>query len=385
MKNVKSEYAINENVRLSKKVLSYTLDFFVCIIVSSFLFLIINMIGGTTSYVKKATYDVSVENSSLYDLVFESKLDVKSSTGGLSGNQTITKNYMLSLVYESLKTNKVENITNSKYTNVSPISPSSDSCYYYFVVYKDEKKNDFKDLSKDGSYYLSKLNESSYFEYRESNYPYLKVEFAKEIDEYFSNASYSKGLQTYNNIYNLYSSLLEEGVIDFTNNNVNFIKVNSRYTTLKDYILSIKVTELFISYVLSSLICFLLIPMLLKNGRTFSFWCLGLICCTKQGTNLRWFNYLINFILLFISYLGSISILSFVIYSYDAIYLFTSNVFGFINLLTFLIFSLIFIILSLLVSFFTKDKSFLNELASSILVKDTKYFKVENKEDNNGK
>jgi len=384
MKYVTSELKENVNSKVLRKYGAYTLDFFICLILSALLFIFVNLIGNNTSYVKYANSEINKINYDLHQYIYESKLDEDDGNGNLVGSSSICKNYVYSLVYESLVSNNVDGISDTIYKDVEKISSDNDNCYYYYNIFKKEKKEEYPSTKYNN--YKETIDSLNYYEYRGSDFPYLKKDIAIGIDNYFRNASYSVGLDYYNNIFSTYKTLLSNGIEEFSSYYTPYVNRYLDYNNMKDYIFSIKVYELCISYVLSSVICYLVLPLCLKKGRTLSFLILSLGVCSSKGNNIKWFQVLISFIFNLFKYLIVICLLSFIIYGGDGIYLFNTTLLGFINLFSFMIFSVLFIIINDLVCLFNKNKQSLIEMSCNEVIKDIRYYIIkENKDGQQGK
>ena len=363
----------------------------ICLLIISCLFFgISELISNNMDVIKNKRNDMSVQKDQLYTLVDDSKLDIYDySFSSLKGSTYICKNYMYSLVLESLKSNNEENASNSSvYAGISPISKSSDNIYYYYVTYKTNNINNYSSKENYGVDYFLTLSKDNidfdtYFELKD-NYPCLKKDIALSIHEYYKNENYNIGKSNYDTIYNYYASMLNNGRKDFTSNYLPYVNLNNEFNNGATYLLTVKLYELFAAYLLSTLVLFVMFPLIFKDGKTLTFKVFHISTCKIDGNCPNVINYLLKWFINLLQYLVVITVIGLIFFSGDIISLFQVSLFGFFNLLTMSIFSFILIILSIIYMFINKNRQTISEFVSMVYVKDGKEFSVVNKEENNG-
>ncbi len=146
-----------------------------------------------------------------------------------------------------------------------------------------------------------------------------------------------------------------------------------------------KIYELFASYLLSSIILFIVFPLIFKDGKTLTFKIFGMATTLKDGNRPNWINYSIKCFANLLEYLVVISLIGLVFFSGDIISLFSITLFGFFNLLTMSLFSIVLLICSIIYTFINKNKQTISEFASNQFVKDGKEFNIVNKEIKDGR
>lgn len=387
MKKEVSFYKSSVNIKPLRKLWIYFIDVICLLIISCLFFGVSELISSNLDVVKNKRNSMSVQKDQLYTLVDDSKLDVYENSS-LKGSSSICKKYMYSLVLESLKYNNEEASNSSQYSGIYPISKETDNVYYYYVTYKTSNINDYSIKENYGVEYFLTLSKSNidfdkYFEIRD-NYPSLKKDIALSIHEYFNNENYTIGKSNYDTIYNYYSNMLSKGITDFTSYYSPYVNLNNEFNNGATYLLSIKIYELFASYLLSSLLLFVMFPLIFKDGKTLTFKIFHMATCKLDGNTPNITNYLLKWFINLLEYLVVISIIGIIFFNADIISLFQINLFGFFNLLTMSLFSLIIIILSIIYMFINKNKQTISEFVSMVLVKDGKEFTIVNKEEENG-
>lgn len=394
MKKEVSFYKNSTKIKPLRKIWIYFIDMICLLIVSCLFFGISELISSSLDVINLKKNEMSIQKEELYNLVDDSKLDIYDKDNkSLKGSEYIIKNYMYSLVKESLEYNGLTNQAESSiYAGVSSLIPSNDNVYYYFVDFKNTNISSFNLTSNyDGYSYFINLSKENIefddvFEIRgELNYPFLKKDVAIMIHNYYGDNNYSLGLEKYELIYNYYSNFLSKGIADFTNNYIPYVELNNAFNNGATYLLSVKIYELFASYLLSSLILFLIFPLIFKDGKTLTFKIFSIGTCLLNGNSPNWVNYLIKCLCNLFEYLVVISLIGVVFFNGDIISLFSITLFRFFNLLTMSLFSIILIILSIIYMFINKNKQTISEFISNQLVKDGKEFNIVNKEIKDGR
>lgn len=390
MKKEVSFYKNSINIKPLRKLWIYFIDVICLLIISCLFFGICELISNNMDVIKNKRNDMSVQKDQLYTLVDDSKLDVYDySSFSLKGSSSICKKYMYSLVLESLKNNNEDNASNSSvYAGISPITKESDNIYYYYVIYKTNNISSYSNKENYGVDYFLTLGKDNidfdtYFELKD-NYPYLKKDIALSIHEYYKNENYIVGKSNYDTIYNYYASMLNKGVKDFTSTYLPYVNLNNEFNNGATYLLTVKLYELFASYLISSLILFVMFPLIFKDGKTLTFKIFHMATCKIDGNCPNVINYLLKWFINLLQYLVVITINGLIFFSGDIILLFQVSLFGFFNLLTMSLFSLILIVLSIIYMFINKNRQTVSEFVSMVYVKDGKEFSVVNKEENNG-
>ena len=386
---IKAECESNVNLKPLRRLFAYILDFFVGLIIASFLFVICDLTSNSITSVSNRSAELSKLQANLYSYVYTSKLDVETANG-MKGSIDISYDYVKALTYNSLE-NK-DDISSSIYSadfikNIEENSKYYDNLYYYYTDFKVNNISNYSNESKtnSGEEYFLKIyfEDSEISSYFESNltYPILKANNADAINEYYQNSNYEVGKQIHDNLVNHYNSLILEACDDLENNYLPYFNDFNSYTTISNELFEIRVYEVLISYLIACLLCYFVFPMCFKDGRTISYRCMQISSCTYQGYKIKWYNNLISCFMKLLCYGYIPLVIVGIIYGSQSVSLFTIVVLGFINLLGFAIFSLLLSILSYVFSLFLRKQSF-SEIVSNMVLKDTREFIVINKKDN---
>ncbi len=393
MKKEVSFYKNSTEVKPLRKIWIYFIDMICLLIISCLFFGCSELISSSLNVINLKKSQMSLQKEELYTLVDDSKLDIyDTSNYSLKGSSYICKNYMYSLVKESLVYYELNDQANSAiYAGIDSLIPNNDNVYYYFVEFKSNNISSFNVKENYGYDYFINLSKENIefeqiFEIRgELNYPFLKKDVAILIDNYYRDENYSLGLEKYNLLNEYYSTILAKGVKDFTSNYLPYVELNNQFNNGATYLLSVKIYELFASYLLSSIILFIVFPLIFKDGKTLTFKIFGMATTLKDGNRPNWINYSIKCFANLLEYLVVISLIGLVFFNGDIISLFSITLFGFFNLLTMSLFSIVLLICSIIYTFINKNKQTISEFVSNQFVKDGKEFNIVNKEIKDGR
>lgn len=379
-----SFYKSSTPLKMSRKLGTYTLDFFILFICCILLFGLGDLIGNSTGYVNNTKEELQTKQNELYSLVIESKLDEMSlESGNLKGASTLSIEYVYCSTLAALKNNGVEDISETTYTNYYQIEPAIDNAYYFFTVFKKDKQSSFKDDDEDKSnygvsYYKSLLvskTSSSYFE--DGDYPYLTLVSAKKVDSYLRDDNYTSGKEIYDSLLAGYQEILLSSQEEYKSYYIPYIEVNEEFNKLSNNIYKVKMIELGLSYILSVFICFFIIPLCFKNGKTVSYRFMQIGVNRTDGFKVKWNNLLIKTLVNLVEYACLIPLTSLVVYSSQAISLFDYSISIGFNFLIVVLISLLFMLFAFIFCFINrKTKQSISEFFSRMVVKDGREFKV---------
>ena len=203
---IKAECESNVNLKPLRRLFAYILDFFVGLIITSFLFVICDLTSNSIPSVFNRSTELSKLQANLYSYVYDSKLDVETANG-MKGSIDISYDYVKALTYNSLE-NK-DDISSSIYSadfvnNIKENSKYYDNLYYYYTDFKATNISNYSEQNNYGEadfidIYFENSEISSYFE-SNLTYPVLKANNAKAINEYLQNSNYEVGKQIYDNL-----------------------------------------------------------------------------------------------------------------------------------------------------------------------------------------
>ncbi len=377
-------------VKPGKKLAAFFMDFFMAFLVLTALFGISEGILSHTSVFLENQEKAADVTSSMQNLVLESGLGKQNEKGSLISQDSIVESYLKSITLSSLKMNGVSEVS-SLYQNVEEIDEKKDGVFHYYVSFKVEHKDEFSDVSQQKmgfSYYWSVIEEYGLKDDLLSiNYPYLTLDGANAMDEYFRNEKYIPGNTLYNKLESMYRFLLSDGVMDIQANCLRYIDLNRQYEAISSEIYFIKDIELFVSYFLAILVIYFLFPLLFHDGQTISYKVLSMASVDKEGKEASIWQLLIRSLVLFLESFVLIGITILVFYGSSGVGLLGQNLFGNLSLLTVSIYSFLILIISMTLTFALRNThQSLSELISNLTVRDKKEFVVQPKElDENGR
>lgn len=365
-----------------RKLAAYVLDFIIAFIVMIGLFAIEEGISNATSEVKQTQTQINEVYQEMKRLSVSSKLAVEDEQNRLIGQDEIVTNYLYGATYATLKQNDDDTISESLYSKYTPIDNQTDNAYFYYVSFKGEHLEDFNKESqaKAGvTYYRETLNrltmEEYYVSVTESEYPSLTLKTAKALNEYFINNSYQVGYQIYQTIKAGYLQMLKDGIKDIQLYYGPFVALQDRHLELSNKLYNVKTIELIIAYILAIAIVYLLLPILLKEGRTLAFKIMFMGVVNNKEEKLTWYNYLIKYVMNLIELLPMIALNALVFFGASAVELVGRNLFGDVSFLSIaMVMSLVSLVDFLLSFVMLKSKQTITELFAMEIVKDGKAF-----------
>lgn len=377
--NRESPYRKGIPVKRGKKFLSAFLD-----LLSAFILLMVffavsdTILSHVPSYVQRQEKALSYQES-LYQIVESSHLG-KREDGILLSEKEVAERTMESATLEALLRFRDPEEISETYQDVEPLSPDNDPLYGYYVTFKKERPDDF--LSSGGlQEYQSILSQTGMFEEGEKGWMRLKREWAEKLNFYIVS-----GLLPYQDSYNqaieTYTNLILDAQKDLIQNYQPYLTTIELFDEIKNEILSLRGGMLLLSFFLSTLIVYLVLPLVLKEGRTLSFLFLHLAQVDVSGRRFGPLNAVVFYLCSFLasSFLPFLSCL--VLFGAEGAFFLQVNLLGFINLFAWMIVSLIYLLLS---SFFDlwKRKEIhqtLTQFLSRTILRDTSTWVLEDEE-----
>lgn len=364
-----------------RKLGCYILDFFIALILLLGIFGIEEAICNNVSSFQNIQGDLREVYNSMIDVACDSKLLVIDDSGNYLDEDIIVKNYICGSTKKSLENDSSFDPT--LYSAYTAMDKENDNCYYYFVTYKSLNIDSYKEeyqtnYGKD--YYLSLfkqfVNNDDIFE--DGDYPYLTIETSKKLDEYFRNSNFYEGKNIYSKLFSAYKSVLDIGIKDLENGYKPYIENLDKYNDISKSIYLIKTLELFIGYLLSIAICYLLLPIILKDGRTISLRVFKLGVTNFKHERLSWYNYLLKYLATLLFSTPLMAITGIIFYGIDSGFnLIIIPLFLNFTLLSMALYTLIIWTISYaLVAFLNNTHQSLSELISLEIVKDSREFKA---------
>lgn len=363
---------MENKLKRSKKFCVYLLDFFTTFLLTLILFGSSIAIYINTDSYKNNQNLIKEKQDELTTLVIKSKLSYLKNDGYLAQVDEVSKDFVIRSTYTKLDESKRNN---EYFKDTKIINNNDDSLYFYYETFVNNNKNDFKDYSKImtleqyKSRLLSEVKNSENNIFIDSGYTYFTDEFTNKMYSYLidNNEEY---FSLYKLVFNAYSSLLEETINQYMELYNPYIDLVNSYNNKIDSFYQIKIYILLVSYAISILIIYLVIPLILKDGRTIfmKLFSIKAISVDKEEFS-PMFN-LVRSICLFLIYMIIPCISALIILGgYDGLILIFTYFLNVFNLFSLAILSVVLIICSMLFTYFKKDKrQTFSEFASLMIV-----------------
>lgn len=400
-----SPYKDNVIAKKSKVIYSFLFDYFLTIIFSFFFFAaLVNPINLSLPFNSNNMNRMNEINVELKEIVSETRIqNYDSENKKLVDAENQFKTYLTTLVKTSYyvrnlnypKTNvKVD--FNETFLNKGNKDKQgnyeypNDNLSYFFFTFKIEESSlndyvidniDYKDNKETYLYEkIMKNNEgdiSSYFEKEDSSL--LKDGLSKyQVLSYNEDGSgacnilmnylvYDDRSTLSLNVYNIfkthYYNALNEGVNQVETYYSKYIEKNNEFSLhYNSYMISLVISHL-ISFVLGFILNMIIIPLFMKNNMTISNKVLKIVPCRTDEMKPKWYNILIKHLILFVEFFSSIFIEIFILGQLSLVS------YGFVNLLYFILFSLILTVVSFVYLFISNKNQSFSLLSSSLVYK----------------
>lgn len=364
-----------------KKFPAYILDFITALIFNIILFAVAEGIMNATPLVKWYRNSINKKYSQLVDTVVSTSVSKKNDNGDLVDQTVLVDDYIHGSVLYVLKENVDDNeISKETYKDYKVIDSTNDYAYLYYVSFKAENISSYEsnDDKYGLSYYKSEFFKNTKEEYfTSSDYPYLTLDTAKAIDNYFRDSNYKKGKDAFESITSSYSLIIDSANADIQNSYIPYKNLLIDYNAVSKKMFIVRNVELSITYLLSVLLVYLMFPLIFKDGRTLSMKILKIGKVNTKDECLSYHNHLRNVLITLVEMILIIPITAFIFYGVDAVELVGESMFLNISYLSLGIFSIVFICLSFLLSFMLrKTRQTVTEYLSGEVVKDSDVFYV---------
>lgn len=374
-----SKYQTAVEAKVPERFLASFFDILMAFILTVCLFSLFDLaLTHMSVYKDQASISESYQEE-LYSLVEDSHLS-KREDSQLESVEDTARNYLLSLTLKTLKEVKpAEEISSSTYSEVEPITPETDALYYYNAIFKNENRDKYNDAEfYDADSYLNMFLTSDIKEYFtvEGGYAYLAEDVALDLDEYLVNNS-DVGEEIYMSIYNRYSSLLNDAITEFTGSYRPYVEMNEKFIESSHSQLNMHGIALLLSYLLSLIILFIVMPLIFKDGKTISMRVLSLATSDVRGYETSLLNLIFRFFFYFLAdgFIPFISVL--LAFGYEGTFFMQINIMSFFNLFTFFIISLVYLLATSIVSLIPRKngRQSLTDILSLLYLKDTKEYR----------
>jgi len=371
---------------ISRKLLASVLDFFITLALSILLFSVFDWIGGyfpSYSSIKETTTE---SQTKLYQLIYDSHLSNKTTSSNFLSIEEVFQEYVYGITISS---DTEENLSeNETFKNYKEMNETNDRIFYYYHTYKKNNQSDYLDAEGNGydysykdytySEYVNKVFPTSKDYFIDNNgYPLLTNEKALALRNYLTDSSYSVGKEIYDNLYIDYTNIYKEALNKDLVSSSSYQSLITSFNESKDSILYIRGSILLSGYILSTIILYIILPIILKEGRTIGFRVFGLVYVDQKNNKPNVGLLSIRSLVLLIEQMSMLAIAVFVLFGSQGVYLLTFTLWGFINIFYTSIISLVLIIVSFIFTLaFKKRKQSLSEVISLLVCKDTRDFKL---------
>lgn len=373
-----SRYRTAVSASNSKRFLATFFDILIAFILSLSLFSIGDLILTNTSTFKANAEESSTYQEKLYELVEDSHLSTREN-GSLKHLDDICDDYIYSLTLLSLqKIKPIDEISENTYKNIKPLTSDTDRLYYYHVIFKKAESDNFINSSyKDvDSYFDFFVTEDVNMYYVKSDeFPILNDNSALLLDDYLVNNS-SEGKKIYDTIHTDYLSVLNDSIDEFTTSYKPYIETNSHFEDCTKKQLNLHGIVVLVTFLLSVLILYLVLPFIFRDGKTISMKVLGLAYCDVRGYEVSWVNICLRTLFSFIANCFSLFLIMLLAFGTEGTYFMQINVLGFFNLFTAFIISIVYLFFSGIVSLIPRkvQEQSLTDILSITYLKNAKEF-----------
>lgn len=376
---VETDYSNAILTKPGKKFLVYLLDYLLVMVIAILFFGLIDLTGNAFPSYQAIKNETSTSQSDLYKIVYSSHLSSQTSTSDFMDETQIVNDYMYGLALASASDSSYKEM--SAFSGKEEVNADNDRIFYYYNTYRQDNKDQYESQF-DTSSYLIKIYPNSNTYFTSNNGFYLLTQNSAELMiNYILYSTNTQGKTIYQAIESDYKSSYEAAMKDLQTSSA-YKQASDKFEAGKDRILLLRTSYLLIGYILSCSICYIMLPLIFKNGQTIGMKAFGMIATSIEGNKPKVLSLLSKWLMLLIE-LFSINLFSvFILFGAEGRYLLGVNVWGFINILYVSIFSLAIMFASLIVMIAKrKDHQTLSEIISMQLMRNSKEFKLEEKKE----
>lgn len=245
-------------------------DFLLMIICCAFLFAAFLLTFQRSDSYRQMLRTISSAEMSLANVCVETKLtSLESDENGakLLSMERIADNYVLGQVYASYLLQDDPKQNDSLFANAVSMNQENDPCYYYITRYRQDHKAEYTNFDEkiNLAYYVQTIQGQDGM-YSSEEYPVLTIAAADAVFAYLKGES--KDSEVHDQVKSMYVSMTQELVRDFMENCSVYAEEQQKYEQANLEMYRYYVYALLIAYFLSMLVFYLVIPLLLKDGRT---------------------------------------------------------------------------------------------------------------------
>lgn len=408
-----SKYKNNVLAKRSKVFLSSLLDYFLIVIVSFMLFIIVtNPVISVLPSFKENINNLNDTTLKLYQIVSETRLQTfDEEHNSFISIDNDARKYVTTLLKTSLyvrgmdlpSTNQEEEQIDIKDTflNTDNNNYPNDNLSYYFYTFKSNNESlnnyiysdiDYSNNKEDylylealdfdnelfNDYFISKeefnnLNIDNDFKSSLNRFNILSEDYQSYLISYLVyNEDNESLVSIYNNLATSYKNAIQIFINEVETNFTPYLETNDSFNYYYNYYVLTYIIALLITYLITFIVFIIIIPLGIKDNRTIGLKVLKLGICRSDELEPNLFNIVIKDILLFILYFNSI------LFTLFFVNLLPISVFPLFNshfsLIQVVIFSLLLLILSYIYLIFSKNHQVLSLLSSNLVIKNSEEF-----------
>ena len=408
-----SKYKNNVLAKRSKVFLSSLLDYFLIVIVSFMLFIIVtNPVISVLPSFKENINNLNDTTLKLYQIVSETRLQTfDEEHNSFISIDNDARKYVTTLLKTSLyvrgidlpSTNQEEEQIDIKDTflNTDNNNYPNDNLSYYFYTFKSNNESlnnyiysdiDYSNNKEDylylealdfdnelfNDYFISKeefnnLNIDNDFKSSLNRFNILSEDYQSYLISYLIyNEDNESLVSIYNNLATSYKNAIQIFINEVETNFTPYLETNDSFNYYYNYYVLTYIIALLITYLITFIVFIIIIPLGIKDNRTIGLKVLKLGICRSDELEPNLFNIVIKDILLFILYFNSI------LFTLFFVNLLPISVFPLFNshfsLIQVVIFSLLLLILSYIYLIFSKNHQVLSLLSSNLVIKNSEEF-----------
>ncbi|MBO8428036.1 MAG: hypothetical protein IAC58_05805 [Firmicutes bacterium] len=408
-----SKYKNNVLAKRSKVFLSSLLDYFLIVIVSFMLFIIVtNPVISVLPSFKENINNLNDTTLKLYQIVSETRLQTfDEEHNSFISIDTDARKYVTTLLKTSLyvrgmdlpSINQEEEQIDIKDTflNTDNNNYPNDNLSYYFYTFKSNNESlnnyvysdiDYSNNKEDylylealdfdnelfNDYFISieefnNINIDNDFKSSLTRFNILSEDYQSYLISYLIyNEDNESLVSIYNNLATSYKNAIQIFINEVETNFTPYLETNDSFNYYYNYYVLTYIIALLITYLITFIVFIIIIPLGIKDNRTIGLKVLKLGICRSDELEPSLFNIVIKDILLFILYFNSI------LFTLFFVNLLPISVFPLFNshfsLIQVVIFSLLSLILSYIYLIFSKNHQVLSLFSSNLVIKNSEEF-----------
>lgn len=352
-----SEHSLSPSLKPGRRLASGFLEGALLSLLSLFCFALMGYLDGFVPFCKDHSSRASACQSQMVSLILESGAGESDGKGGLLSYASRAESYLKRAAYTSLLDHE-ETPSPLIYEGSQKLDAESDLPYRYFVRFKKSNASSYEGGLPFGlsSYWEEFEGAKDYFE-EVSDYPVLKLEVAKALNESFKNSDYALGDEISAKLKDSYKKLCKTIVDDFQNHYVPYMQIYASFASERNAIYLYKILLALLCHLFSCLLYSFLLPFFIKENATLGKRLLKIGLIHRDGTLLSCFERFLRALLIFLETLLVPSLMPLLFYGSGASDLYTRATLGPFSPLALSLSSLTLLLFSYAGCFYLKGKA----------------------------